>query len=133
MRGPFGPMPELYTGELRKVPDWARTAGTIFAHGGRLWRVESVNCHNNTPERGHICWCNLKAPRDPETGSWTCQCPPRLDTWVEYVNALAVGQEATALPPTPCTVHELAESISSYLYQVRRFTPDLLERAFRVA
>jgi len=129
--GPLGPPPELYTGELRKVPDWARKRGALFAYEGVVWRVESVSSHNNTPERGHTCWCNLNAPRDAE-GNWTCRCPPRLSMWVECVTALPVGEESAALPPTPCAVSELAESVDAYLYRVRHFTPDVMEKVMRV-
>jgi hypothetical protein len=123
-------MPDLYTGKLRDIPAWANKAGALFAWEGITWRIESVGCHNNTLERGHICGCNLNTPRDAE-GHWTCACPPRLRSWVEYVLALPVNQAPQTLPKAPCTTTELAESIDTYLHQVRRFTPDVLEKVLR--
>jgi hypothetical protein len=132
-RGPLGPVPELYTQALRTVPSWTREKGALFAWEKIVWRVESIGSHNNTPERGHICWCNLKAPRDPETGEWSCVCPPRLSMWVEYANALPANQSPGApLPKAPCTTCDVAESISRYLHSVRRFTPDVLAKVIRI-
>jgi hypothetical protein len=121
-------MPPMYSGQERTLPSWAKEHGALFAWDGVVWKVVSHGSHNNTPERAHLCWCNIRATSEP----WKCSCPPRLSMFVEYVQALPVAEEAARLPEAPTSVNDVASALSVIMCQGRRFYPDVLACVMRV-
>jgi hypothetical protein len=128
--GALGPPPPFYSGEPRELPKWVKLhkgRWPAFAYEGRVWEIVNSGSHNNTPERNHICWCNLNEP------DGKCRCSTRLSMWVEYVRAVPIGEQVVHLPDAPCGLREFAADLREVLHQGRVFTPDVLAHVIRVA